>query len=336
MSFVPQGVVLDNTIQDLYSLDAKLEEDVVLVYGPPDAKVQLTSSIPLPTKFAYQSPLSREEDRDFLARLMLQVVPQVWGSIAGNMNLVMFDIGKGESEQSQAPSSAVPSYRVDAFRTFAQLAKSHAPTVKFVIRPQDIDHHPATKIAVAHPMDCLLHLPHTVDPDVHYELLSKTNMALSSLPTPASDVVNTKLQPHQLQDKTLLKAEVARMTEAVLQRPLPFVIKMPLSVTGQGVFLIRTEADRKEAIEVLTRELKPILRQLNDSNIHMKPSSLVLQELIPGESVSLALFITRDGRPIMSSCCRQISDSGGDCEVVISRIRSKTRYNVTTLERSKD
>ncbi|KAL8768301.1 MAG: hypothetical protein Q9209_005440 [Squamulea sp. 1 TL-2023] len=310
MSF--QRVLLDNTLKDLYSLDEMLEEEVALVYGMPDAKVQLTSPIPLSKKFAYQSPISREDDRDLLARLMLQVVPQVFGSIAGNMTLVMFDVDEGKSEQSQAPLSPVPSYRADASRTFAQLAKSEAPNVKFVIRPEDIKHHPAMKIAVAHLMDCLLHLQHTVSPDAHYELLSKTYLALSSLTTPVSDIVNTKLQPHQLQDETLLNEEVARMMETVLQRPLPFVVKMPLAVLGQGVFLIRTEADRKEGIEVLTRELKPMLRQLNDSNAHLKPSSLVLQELIPGESVSLSLFITRDGRPIMTSCCRQISDSAGN------------------------
>ena len=110
-------------------------------------------------------------------------------------------------------------------------------------------------------MDCMLHLTHTVGPEVHYGLLSKTSLALSSLPTPASEVVNTRLQLSQLQDERLLAAEVDRMLRSVSGYFRPLVIKLPLAVLGQGVFLIHTESDREEALMLLRSELKLMLEQ---------------------------------------------------------------------------
>ena len=110
----------------------------------------------------------------------------------------------------------------------------------------------------------------------------------------------------------MLDAEVEKMLESVLERSLPFVIKLPLAVLGQGVFIVRAESDRQSAVKVLRSELRTMLQGLNDSNAHMRPSSLVIQEFIPGESVSTSLFITRTGRAIFTSCCKQITDSAGN------------------------
>ena len=310
MSTSPSKVILDYTLRDLYSLDGVSDQDVVLIHGMPDAKVQLTSAIPLSAKFSYQSPLSKVEDKDTLARLMLNVVPQVFGSIAGKMPIIMFRIDESASATNGAPHPPCPPYQMDAFQTFAQM--SQVPDLCFISGPQDVQVHPGAKIAVAHPMDCLLHLPHTVDPEIHYGLLSKTRLAFCSLPSPASEVINTNLQPSQLKDMHLLDGEVERMVDSVVERNLPFVIKLPLAVLGQGVFIIRAEPDRQAAVKVLRSELRTMLQQLNDSNSHMRPSSLVIQEFIPGESVSISLFITRKGRAVFTSCCKQITDSSGN------------------------
>ena len=234
MSLSPSNVILDYTLQDLYSLDGGSDQDVVLIHAMPDAKVQLTSSIPLSAKFSYQSPLSKLEDRDTLARLMLNVVPQVFGSIAGKMPVIMFRINESTSAANGVPRPACPIYQMDTFQTFAQMARN--PGLCFVSGPQDIEIRSGAKIAVAHPMDCLLHLPHTVDPDAHYGLLSKTNLASCTLPSPKSEVIHAVLQLSQLKDMHLLDAEVERMSNFVLERSLPFVIKLPLAVLGQGVY----------------------------------------------------------------------------------------------------
>ena len=310
LSSSPSKIILDYTLRDLYSSDGGSDEDVTLIHGMPDAKVQLTSSIPLSAKFSYQSPLSKVEYKDKLSILMLNVVPQVFGSIAGKMPVIMFKIDESSSATNGAPYPPSPTYQMDAFQTFAQM--SQVPDLSFVSGPQDIEIHPGAKIAVAHPMDCLLHLPHTVDPETHFGLLSKTNLAFCSLPSPTSQVINTELQASQLKDMHLLDAEVDNMLESVLERTLPFVIKLPLAVLGQGVFILRAESDRQAAVKVLRSELRTMLQQLNDLNGHMRPSSLVIQEFIPGESVSISLFITRKGRVVFTSCCKQITDSDGN------------------------
>lgn len=88
----PLNVILDTTLKDLYALDGTLDHGLVLVYAVPTADVQMSSGIPLSSKFVYQSPLNHCHDGDELARLFLQVVPQLFGFVAGNMPLVLFDL----------------------------------------------------------------------------------------------------------------------------------------------------------------------------------------------------------------------------------------------------
>ncbi|KAL8672302.1 MAG: hypothetical protein Q9168_003218 [Polycauliona sp. 1 TL-2023] len=87
-------VVLDTTLRDLYALDNPDDTAIMLVNAIPTAEVQMIDAIPLSTRFAYQSPNVLTKDSDFLARLYLQVVPQLFGFIAGNMPLVLFDLDR--------------------------------------------------------------------------------------------------------------------------------------------------------------------------------------------------------------------------------------------------
>ncbi|MCJ1346141.1 hypothetical protein MMC31_004354 [Peltigera leucophlebia] len=86
---------------------------------------------------------------------------------------------------------------------------------------------------------------------------------------------------------------------------------MPQSASGQGTFVIRTEADRTDAIRTLEPEMKRMLNQINSLNAHMSPCSLILQSLIPGEAVALSLFVTKSGRAIFNACCSQLFDADG-------------------------
>ena len=163
MSFSPSKLVLDYTLRDLYSLDEDSDQDVVLIHALPDAKIQLSSSLPLSSKFAYQNPFSKTEDRERIAKFMLSAVPQNHGCIAGKMPVIMFSLNESATV---ADGGSRPVYQTNAFQTFAQM--EHTPDLCFISGPQDIDLRPGAKISVAHPMDCLLHLPHTVDPETHY------------------------------------------------------------------------------------------------------------------------------------------------------------------------
>ena len=306
------NVVLDTTLQELYSSEQPDDQNIFLVYAVPTA-VQMTSALPLSRKFAYQSPLATATESDELARLFLQVVPQLFGFIAGKMPLILYDLEKDE-DAVLGDSYFYPFERAhqnDALRVLEQLSPSQQPELIFVAKPDDIILPPGAKIAVVNPMDCMLHLPHLVDPDAHYEVLSKRSLALSGLPTPKSEVLDTDMQPYQTHDEVLVNSETARMMSPIFDRQVPFVIKMPQALSGQGTFLVRTELDRQVALKALEMEIKRMLRQINHSNVHMRPCSLVLQELIAGEAVALSLFVTKTGKAIFTSCCPQIVDHTG-------------------------
>ncbi|MCJ1458463.1 hypothetical protein MMC28_008836 [Mycoblastus sanguinarius] len=313
MAPIKQDVVLDTTLQELYSLEEADDQNIVLVYAVPTADVQMTSAISLSTKFVYQSPLATTTDSDELARLFLQVVPQLFGFIAGKMPLVLYDLQRDEVADLNDfyPDPFMRAHQNDAFRVFEQLSPSQQPELSFVAKPEDIVLPPRAKIAVVNPMDCMLHLPHLVDPESHYEVLSKSSLALSGLPTPKSEVIETELQPYQAHDEPLMKSELARMIASISERQVPFVIKVPQALSGQGTFLVRTEPDRKNALRTLEVELSKMLRQLNEFNVHMRPCSLVLQEMIPGEAVALSIFVTKSGKAVLTSCCPQIVDPTG-------------------------
>ena len=316
MEPITQTITLDATLEQLYSLDGPLDHDIVLIFALPTADVQMTSGVPLSSIFVYQSPLSDVDDSDELARQFLQVVPQKFGFIAGKMPLIMFDLDEDDREGLLNKSSfgSLRAHQADAFQVFDQLIPSQRPEVTFVVKAQDIILPPGAKIAIASPMDCMLHLPHVVDPEAHYEMLSKRTLALSGLPTPDSSVIDTLLQPFHVRDERLVDEEVTRMLESIRNRSLPFAVKMPQAASGSGTFLVRTQSDHQKALQILTVEVKRMLYQLNDSNKYLRSCSLVVQDLIVGESAALSLFVTQTGRMIFISCTKQIMDAHGHWE----------------------
>ncbi|KAI4130885.1 MAG: hypothetical protein LQ338_001482 [Usnochroma carphineum] len=299
-------IVLDTTLRDLYLLDQEKDPNIVLVYALPTSETQTIDGIPLSTKYAYQSPNVLTTDSDMLARLYLQVVPQLFGFIAGDIPLILFDLDNVEQGKQV--------HRDDAKQTYEQLTPKQRPRLSFVAQPSDIQLPARARVAIPNPMDCLLCLPHAVNPDVHYDLLSKKSLALSKLPTPPSEVIDTVLRPGEVYDEPVLDAEVHRLTEAVKVRACPFVVKTPQSLSGEGVFLIRNDSEHNHAIQVLRRELKRSLTIMCQSKTQPPTTSIILQELIPGENVALAFFVTRTGRAIFSSCCPQLVDQHGHWE----------------------
>lgn len=307
------AVELDTTLRELYSLDNPHGQNIIQVYAIPSATTQMTSSIPLSTRFAYQSPRALKMDSNVLARTNLQAGPQSYGFVSGKMPLVLFDVDAAGDEASQVEHmlSPIKTHQADALKVFDQLAPAQRPELRFVSSPTEITTSPDDKIAIWNPMDCLIHLPHLFDPEKHYGLLSKRGLAVSGIPTPKSDVIDCNLQPDQVNDEGLLKDEVERMMKPIIERPIPFVIKLPQSLGSQGVFVVQTDAEKQEAIGLLTVEVKRMIQQINESNKHMRPASLVLQETIPGTAVALSLFVTKKGRSVFTGCTEQIFDNHG-------------------------
>lgn len=297
-------IELDSTLKDFYELNSGGHEEIYLVYTIPTVQVQMTRGIPISSKYAYQDPLSYK-DNGIQARIFAQVVPQLFSMIAGKMNLVMFDLDVPGSNDID------PQPRADTMEVLGQLIERQRPLVTYVRNASEVVLPPTAVLAMANPMDCLEHLPAVVPLETHYRALSKRELQLSELPTPPGVVINTQLNADQVQVPHLRAAEVMRMLNVIEQRPLPFVVKLPQALSGQGTFLVRSETDRSETLAVLRPEVDHMLRQLNHSNSHLHPTSLIVQEMLGGSAMAISLFLPSTGDPIMTSCCDQFIDIHG-------------------------
>ena len=310
MLSAPVPIVLDTTLRDLYTCEGG-GEDIILAFAVPTAEVQMAAAgIPLSKKFTYQFPT---DNGGFSARKFSQLVPQVFAFVAGKMPLVIFDLDQNaEDSRVLINSESRRPHQADAHHVLDRLTPLQRPELTFVEKPSDIKFGPNSRVAIINPMDCLLTLPHLVDPEAHHETNSKRGLALSGLPTPDSEIIDTVLGPAQISDHELVDFEVQRMMSRISARQPPFVIKLPQSRSGRGTFIVRNDADRTDAIRILEPETKRMLSQINDSNAHMSPCSLILQSMIRGEAVALSLFITKSGRPIFNACCSQLVDNDGN------------------------
>ncbi|KAH9873933.1 hypothetical protein IAQ61_004560 [Plenodomus lingam] len=311
ISRIPAPIVLDTTLRDLYA-SAGDDENIILVYAVPTADIQMSAGVPISRKFSYQSPACPTKDSDILAREFLQLVPQLFGFIAGKMPLILFDLDPDQDETSSSDPSSQRSHRMDAYNVFDRLDPSQRPFLDFVPSAESIPLESTSRLAIINPMDCLLPYPHLVSPEAHYTALSKRALAKSPLPTPTTLVIDTILGPAQTSDAELLVFEAERMLKPLTTHALPFVAKLPQALSGQGVFLIRTEEERAAALAVLQPETLRMLRGMNEENAHLDTCCILAQDLLPGDAVALSLFITKDGKAVFNACCTQLVDSEGN------------------------
>ncbi|KAK5994125.1 hypothetical protein PT974_07565 [Cladobotryum mycophilum] len=296
-------VEFDNTFKELYELGSNKKQEVYLSYAVPVGRRQVTRALPISSKYAYQDPLATD-DAAFMARLSTHVAPQTFSNIAGAMNLIMYDLDGSEDD------SWDPQPRLDTAEVMSQFVKHQRPKVTYMTSPSDIVLPPGAVLHVTNPMDCLEHLPATVNPESHYQALSKRELALSGLPTPKSFVIDTVLKPAEAQDPALRDAEVRRMLQFIEEWPLPFVIKLPQALGGEGVFLIRSEEARSKALDLLDGEVDLMMCRLSEENAHLRPVSLIVQEMLVGTGIDIAFFITRSGEPVLTSACDQFIEHG--------------------------
>ncbi|KAI1810300.1 solid-state culture-specific protein-like protein [Poronia punctata] len=303
------SITLDTTLRDLYYSNNDIgEEDITLLYAVPTARVQMASGFPASKLFTYQSPLSPSEDADELAREFLQLVPQLFGFIAGKMPLVMFDLDPDPAEDKVGDLRL---HQADAYATCRALTPSQRPHLRFIRTTQDLELGPSGRLAIINPVDSLASLPLLVSAEGHYAALSKRELAFSGLPCPETVVLDTVCSPQELANSQVLEREVRRLIGCLKVHPIPAVWKLPQSLSGQGTFIIRTEASRAAAIRVLRVEIRRMLESITPQNAKWNPCSVILQEMVPGEAVALSLFVTRSGKAVFNACCSQLVDDQG-------------------------
>ncbi|KAM4059845.1 ATP-grasp domain-containing protein [Hirsutella rhossiliensis] len=291
-------IKLDYTLRDLYDIDNEDESYPTLAFCPVEAKDCAAFS---PKKFIYHYGLRTAEtvDNSWLA-LALKILPQRHGFMAGKMPMVVLDL-----EVTQIEPDIGFMNKVDISLTFSRLRHDQRPTVSFTTDPSQVPLKPGSPVAIAMPSDCVSHLPHLIDPVIHYEILSKRWLALAGLPTPPSAVIDPLLQPDCIHNSTRLESEIAHMTASLDTYAASFVAKLPQTVSGKGVFFVSSEDDRAHVKGLLGVQLQEMLAEIHSANLHLYPCSLVLQDYIPGAAVGLSIFVTRKGRGIFIACCEQ-------------------------------
>ncbi|KAL9628511.1 MAG: hypothetical protein Q9164_007245, partial [Protoblastenia rupestris] len=252
-------IELTTTLDELYSLDGGSSDDVALVYAFP-YPTQLAASLPVSHKYAYQGPRTIKLSADTMARFFLGCLAQYYGFIAGPMDLYLFDLDKTKAEiadDSIKSKKAIPTHRTDAERVLQDLQTSQQPKLHFVKDSKTV----ATidkKKAVITPMDFLDGHDPLVDQDAHWNLLSKRTLALSDLPSPPTEVIDSILRADDqtiLNEEAVLEKEIDRMLKRIASRPLPFVVKLPQGLGGHAVFMITEEEKRQSCLTLLRAEL---------------------------------------------------------------------------------
>ncbi|GIJ86541.1 hypothetical protein Asppvi_005430 [Aspergillus pseudoviridinutans] len=298
-------VVLDYTLEDLFSIDGDAS-NLVLVFAYPFPPTQFSSS----TKFPYQAPLWPEKEKAILTLRRLHTLPLKHSFVAGKLPVLLLDPSSKENE-GKGPEGASRRYHADATAVLGQLHPKQRPKLSFIANFRDLALDADHKLVVLNPLDHLAHLSHLVDPEVHYDLLSKRGLAYSGLPTPETFVAETTIGANNIYSPEKLNEEIRRMICPIDTRVLPFIVKVPQATGGTGTFIIRTESERQRAKVALQAELRLMLRDVSPVNQHLHPCCLVFQEFIPGNSVALSFFVTQKGRAIFIGCCTQLFDVGG-------------------------
>ncbi|KAF5871224.1 uncharacterized protein Bfra_007737 [Botrytis fragariae] len=89
------SVHLDTTLEELYGLDREDLREIYLSYTIPTATLQTTLGISIFKKNVYQDTLA-PKDLEIQARIFTRMVPLLFSLIAGNLNIIMFDLDAPE------------------------------------------------------------------------------------------------------------------------------------------------------------------------------------------------------------------------------------------------
>jgi hypothetical protein len=163
------------------------------------------------------------------------------------------------------------------------------------------------------PSDDFVSFKHHVDPDTHYDVLSKRAIAFSGLPTPAARLIDFAPTPD-----TSIDAVITSALSTVQAQTIPFVLKLNSTWGSLGVYVIDSETSLAAAIKDVEPLLRDSLPSLNATNAHLHPFTLVLMDYVSGPCSAVNFYVRGDGTAKFSSATTQIFEdemwSGGYIE----------------------
>ena len=164
-----------------------------------------------------------------------------------------------------------------------------------------------------------------------YKLLSKRALALSGLPVAKTEIVDINMcnipnsEAHSrcvafttevLECATCsdwIASELHRLLGMLFSRPLPFVVKTQQGMGGFGTWVCKSFEEKERAIKMLKKYLRtglPKLIALPDwAALH--PMSLIISEVLPGETDAISFFSHKYGSVEYVSCVSQSFDEEG-------------------------
>ena len=102
------------------------------------------------------------------------------------------------------------------------------------------------------------------------------------------------------------------MQEILKNREPPYVLKLTQSLGSVGTTLVKTREEGDDCAKQTAEVLRQSLPRLSPESAHVYPTSLVLSDFLPGDTMALNFFIRGDGSPLFLGACHQLSTRGGD------------------------
>ncbi|KAK6854199.1 hypothetical protein PG995_009292 [Apiospora arundinis] len=288
-------VEFDRTLHDYYALDGGNPDEVALMLALVPPIQPVAASQPENKKYTWQSPARPNLDKDLFARICLANAALNHTVGIGPMKLYLFDLDPPEYDVQNGLVESPPGPRTDAAKVFEGIIPSQRPQLEYISDATTFQVPAGVEVSPYPPQDFLDDKPTIMSQELHYRLLSKRELAFSGLPTPHTDV----------------EAESQRILETIRAHKFPFVIKFPLAVAGQGVFVVRDAAQLAAAEKAgrLAEEIPRMLRSIREDNAHLNPAGLCLQDVVEGGTTrNLSIFVTKTGRAEFLSCCEQFLD----------------------------
>lgn len=332
-------VMLDTTVVDLFRRASPQNAhcNLGVVAALASSCTDLTEDYPRNIKYLYQDSsftTIRKSEIDnnqslqrWTAVKYLSIVPQRDAFISGHTPVVLFDVAGLDGQKQHA--------RVEAERTIDVLHPTQRPNLIFCPGPAKIpmQENGINVLASKMVIDELEGQPVVFDLDKHWYLNSKAALAMSGLPTPKCDIVETAGYAPEAKDCCAccrngdayyispdctgsrgkwLDEQVEPFLDRITKRSIPFVLKLQQSFGGFGTFIATSEQERSQLIGNLSDDiLRKLFSAVTPANYHLKPATILLSDLVEKiiGNFGLTFLVTASGDAIFLAVADQMIDS---------------------------
>lgn len=143
------------------------------------------------------------------------------------------------------------------------------------------------KLITLFPFDSLLPKKHAVDPDVHYQLLSKTSLAETGVKAPKYEIYDVNQTP---------------IDEIKITHNYPYLVKVSHGLSGEGTYIIKSASD----LDYCIREIKKYYyNQLLD---YIIISDFVKNEV---QNYCVQFYVSKSGKITLIGATTQMVTSEG-------------------------